>query len=130
MKALKSDLATRALADPAIREALRHVCLDKERGFVLDDVHYTAKVVPRADSQPRVNPDPRGTSAPGWRERWHPWTAWHPVRTLGGRLVALRVVERRQVYIPCHPYGEFEWQYRLPLVTMRLTSAGARVWIP
>lgn len=29
---------------------------------------------------------------------WRPWFAWHPVRTLSGRIVWLRNIERRRVW--------------------------------
>ena len=55
---------------------------------------------------------------------WHKWFAWHPVKTLGGRMIWLRSVERKfnpnggafsivDVYDHGDFYGAFE--YRLPI---------------
>lgn len=52
----------------------------------------------------RVNQDDSGV--------WHRWFAWHPVNIDGDR-VWLETVMRRDTFVPCHPCGEFAWEYQL-----------------
>lgn len=44
-------------------------------------------------------------------EQWHAWFAWRPVK-IAGKWVWLETIERRSVWIACHPCGEIEWEYR------------------
>lgn len=60
------------------------------------------------------------------------WTsrfAWHPIKTLGGRLCWLKRVERRwnsELNVWCDGSGfsgvDGGWEYRLPLVSWRSMS--------
>lgn len=52
-------------------------------------------------------------SSPKAREVWHFWFAWRPIR-IDRTWVWLETVLRREVFIPCHPCGEYEWEY-LPI---------------
>ncbi len=58
-------------------------------------------------------------------KQWRPWFAWHPIRTLGGKLVWMKKVER--YWNPMtnlqsvHPEdrGEYagSWEYRMPSIS-------------
>ena len=61
--------------------------------------------------------------------KWAPWFAWHPVRTIGGRLVWLRRIERAwdkdlNWWGDASGYAGTDggWSYRLPM-TANVNSA-------
>lgn len=56
------------------------------------------------------------------RSGWRPWFAWRPV-VIGSEWVWLELVERREVYVACHPCGEYESQYRLRAVIAKAGGA-------
>lgn len=66
-------------------------------------------------------------------KQWRPWFAWHPVRTLGGKLVWMKKVERywnpKVDMWMIHPddRGEYRggWEYRLPSVSHKLVRPKA-----
>jgi hypothetical protein len=68
------------------------------------------------------------------RLEWHRWFAWRPVRTLGGRLVWWKFVDRRWDMDGGYWHDDFSgytqpsggWEYRLPLVWWQ--PPGSRWW--